>query len=73
MDSLWNMPFSDLHLIDNDWMMSSYPFIPGMKLRIVAEKGSGVTTLSIGDRVGLGWQAGSCHKCDDCNSGDENL
>jgi len=24
--------FSDIHLIDNDWGVSKYPFIPGMRL-----------------------------------------
>jgi uncharacterized zinc-type alcohol dehydrogenase-like protein len=65
---------SDLHLINNDWMMSSYPFIPGHEVAgLIVEKGSGVSRLNIGDRVGLGWQAGSCHECDDCNAGNENL
>lgn len=65
---------SDLHLINNDWMMSSYPFIPGHEVAgEVVEIGSEVTELRKGDRVGLGWQAGSCHSCEDCNSGNENL
>lgn len=65
---------SDIHLIDNDWMMSSYPFIPGHEVAgTVVGKGAGVTHLQVGDRVGLGWQSGSCHTCEQCESGHENL
>lgn len=65
---------SDLHLIDNDWMMSSYPFIPGHEVSgTVTRLGDGVKHLQAGDRVGLGWQAGSCHTCEQCESGHENL
>lgn len=65
---------SDLHLIDNDWMMSTYPFVPGHEVAgIVVRKGEGVTHLEPGDRVGLGWQSGSCHTCEQCEAGHENL
>lgn len=65
---------SDLHLIDNDWMMSTYPFIPGHEVAgTVVRTGSAVSHLQAGDRVGLGWQSGSCHDCEECNTGHENL
>lgn len=65
---------SDIHLIDNDWMISSYPLVPGHE--IVGEVkaiGKQVNHLKIGDRVGIGWQSGSCHNCEYCNAGQENL
>lgn len=65
---------SDIHLIDNDWQMSSYPLVPGHEIvGTVEEAGSGVNHLKKGDRVGIGWQRGSCHECEYCVKGDENL
>lgn len=65
---------SDIHLIDNDWGISSYPFIPGHEIiGKVTAVGSNVTGLSVGQRVGIGWQRGSCGTCDDCIAGRENL
>lgn len=65
---------SDIHLIDNDWMISSYPLVPGHEIiGIVVDAGSGVSHLKNGDRVGIGWQSGSCHNCEYCNTGQENL
>jgi uncharacterized zinc-type alcohol dehydrogenase-like protein len=65
---------SDLHLIDNDWGISKYPFIPGHEIiGTVREKGKGVKHLKIGDRVGIGWQCGSCLTCELCCQGFENL
>ncbi len=65
---------SDLHLIDNDWMMSNYPFIPGHEVAgTVVRKGTAVSHLQTGDRVGLGWQSASCHTCEQCETGHENL
>lgn len=65
---------SDIHLIDNDWGISSYPFIPGHEIiGTVAAVGSKVTDFTVGSRVGLGWQANSCGKCDFCTAGLENL
>ncbi len=65
---------SDIHLIDNDWGNSVYPFIPGHEIiGQVRALGRSVKHLNIGDRVGVGWQCGVCFICDLCTSGYENL
>jgi uncharacterized zinc-type alcohol dehydrogenase-like protein len=65
---------SDIHLIDNDWQTSHFPLVPGHEVvGTVAQKGSLVTHLELGSRVGVGWQAGSCLECEWCERGDENL
>jgi alcohol/geraniol dehydrogenase (NADP+) len=65
---------SDLHLIDNDWGISKYPFVPGHEIvGTVTAAGSAVRHLKPGDRVGVGWQANSCGHCAWCRSGRENL
>ncbi len=63
---------SDVHLIDNDWGISRYPFIPGHEIvGTVAAMGKNVK-LTIGERVGLGWQCDSCGTCEFCRAGMEN-
>ncbi|HVP11316.1 MAG TPA: NAD(P)-dependent alcohol dehydrogenase [Phycisphaerae bacterium] len=63
---------SDVHMIDNDWKMSRYPLVPGHEVvGTVAATGSAVTHLKKGQRVGLGWQSGSCMECEWCIRGDE--
>lgn len=65
---------SDIHLIDDDWHVSKYPFIPGHEIvGKVTAVGSQVRHLKAGDRVGVGWQAGCCHTCEWCQRGEENL
>ena len=65
---------SDVHLIDNDWGVSKYPFIPGHEIiGKVAAVGSGVRDRLVGERVGIGWQADSCGICEWCRQGDEHL
>src|ERR1700756_790822 len=65
---------SDIHLIDNDWAMSKYPFIPGHEIvGTVVAVGSAVKDRAVGDRVGVGWQADSCGICEWCLQGDEHL
>jgi alcohol/geraniol dehydrogenase (NADP+) len=65
---------SDASLIDNDWGMSQYPFIPGHEvIGIIAAVGSEVQGFAVGDRVGVGWQADSCGRCEWCRKGEENL
>jgi alcohol/geraniol dehydrogenase (NADP+) len=64
---------SDIHLIDNDWGSSKYPFIPGHEVvGKVKELGSGADHLKAGQRVGIGWQASACLNCEYCLQGDEN-
>ena len=65
---------SDVHLIDNDWGMSKYPFIPGHEIvGTVTAVGSDVRDRKVGDRVGIGWQANSCGYCEWCRRGEEHL
>jgi uncharacterized zinc-type alcohol dehydrogenase-like protein len=65
---------SDVHLIDNDWGLSKYPFIPGHEIvGTVTKVGSGVTALTVGERVGIGWQSDSCGICEWCRQGEEHL
>jgi uncharacterized zinc-type alcohol dehydrogenase-like protein len=65
---------SDIHLIDNDWGISHYPFIPGHEIvGTITAIGAGVPDLAVGDRVGVGWQANSCGHCEWCRKGLENL
>jgi len=65
---------SDIHLISNDWGISQYPFIPGHEVvGTVTAVGSEVRSLTVGQRVGLGWQSNSCGSCEWCTRGMENL
>ncbi|MGP8011097.1 MAG: NAD(P)-dependent alcohol dehydrogenase [Halobacteriota archaeon] len=65
---------SDVHLIDNDWNISHYPLVPGHEIvGTVAATGTAVEQLKIGERVGVGWQSGSCLRCEWCLNGYENL
>lgn len=65
---------SDIHLIDNDWGISKYPFIPGHEIvGAVVGVGEHVRNLTVGQRVGVGWQADSCGICEWCRKGEEHL
>jgi uncharacterized zinc-type alcohol dehydrogenase-like protein len=65
---------SDIALIDNDWGSSRYPFVPGHEITgAVTAVGSEVRGLTVGERVGIGWQADSCGVCEWCLQGDEQL
>jgi alcohol/geraniol dehydrogenase (NADP+) len=65
---------SDIHLIDNDWGFSKYPFIPGHEIvGTVSAVGAEVRDRTVGERVGIGWQADSCGICEWCRQGEEHL
>lgn len=65
---------SDIHMLDNDWGMSSYPIIPGHEaVGTVVSCGSSVTNVRPGQRVGVGWQSASCGGCECCKAGDEHF
>lgn len=65
---------SDLSMLDDEWGRTRYPFVPGHEVvgRVVAA-GERVQRVGIGDRVGLGWFAGSCLSCSQCLAGHHNL
>ncbi|CAM9642891.1 unnamed protein product, partial [Heterosigma akashiwo] len=70
---------TDMHMRDNDWGISKYPFIPGHEIvGVLVAKGNKVSKFKVGgfipgDRVGFGWIRDSCGSCYGCNSGQENL
>jgi uncharacterized zinc-type alcohol dehydrogenase-like protein len=65
---------SDLSMLNNEWGMTAYPFVPGHEVvgRITAV-GERVTHLKPGQMVGVGWHARSCLSCRTCMGGDHNL
>ncbi len=65
---------SDLHLIQDDWKISTYPLVPGHEIvgEVVA-LGAMATHLRVGQTVGVGWQRGSCGLCEECASGRDNM
>lgn len=65
---------SDVHLVDNNWGTDTYPLVPGHEvIGKVRAMGSQVTGFEKGVRVGVGWQCGSCMRCEWCLTGEENL
>ena len=63
---------SDIAMIDNDWQFSTYPFVPGHEVvGTVSAMGSDVQGVKLGQRVGVGWQNGSCGICEYCRGGQE--
>jgi alcohol/geraniol dehydrogenase (NADP+) len=64
---------SDLSMLNNDWGITQYPFVPGHEIiGKISAVGNMVKYLKIGQYVGLGWRARSCLICDQCISGHHN-
>ncbi len=65
---------SDLSMLNNDWGLSAYPFVPGHEVvGKVKAVGPQVKRVKVGDTVGLGWYSRSCMMCRSCLGGDHNL
>ena len=65
---------SDLSMLHNDWQFSEYPLVAGHEIvGKVAQVGESVTSVQVGQTVGLGWFSGSCMSCPQCMGGDHNL
>lgn len=65
---------SDLSMLDNAWGISGYPLVPGHEIiGTVVAAGPQVKRVRVGDRVGLGWFAGSCLACNPCVGGQQHL
>lgn len=65
---------SDKSVIDDEWGFSSYPCVPGHEVigKVVAV-GSAAKGVQVGQRVGVGWNSGSCFHCRPCLSGNQHL
>jgi alcohol/geraniol dehydrogenase (NADP+) len=65
---------SDLSMIDNEWGASSYPLVAGHEVvGTVVALGAATKGLKLGQKVGLGWMAGSCQTCPSCLGGEPQL
>ncbi|MCE1248916.1 MAG: NAD(P)-dependent alcohol dehydrogenase [Firmicutes bacterium] len=65
---------TDLHIIEGTFGPDVFPVVPGHEIAgFITETGKDVKRLKAGDRVGVGWQRGSCMECEWCVSGQENL
>jgi alcohol dehydrogenase, propanol-preferring len=69
---------SDLHVADGDWTQLAgivkKPLILGHEIvGRVTERGAGVQTIQVGDRVGVPWVQWTCGQCEFCREGNENL
>lgn len=68
------MCHSDLHLLNNDWGFTQYPMVPGHEIvGTVTQAGPAAKSFREGQRVGVGWESGSCGVCEYCVHGEENL
>lgn len=65
---------SDLSMLNNEWGITQYPFVPGHEVAgKISAVGKHVTKFKVGDRVGLGWHSSYCNDCNTCLEGDHNL
>lgn len=65
---------TDIQAIDDYYGITNFPFVPGHEIvGHITEKGSAVTNLKVGDRVGIGWQGRSCGNCEWCQKGETQL
>ena len=64
----------DIQFISDDWGDTKFPLVPGHEIvGVVEETGSNVTTLRVGDRVGVGYQQEACFECEFCKEGNEQF
>ncbi len=65
---------TDLHVLDGELTQPKLPLILGHQIvGTVEERGAGVTSLAVGDRVGVPWLGWTDGTCAFCRSGRENL
>jgi propanol-preferring alcohol dehydrogenase len=65
---------TDLDIIEGRTPPRELPAILGHQVvGQIAEVGASVSSLSVGDRVGVAWIGGACGRCEWCRSGQENL
>ncbi|PKS09828.1 hypothetical protein jhhlp_004451 [Lomentospora prolificans] len=63
---------SDVHTVTGGWGNKNWPIIPGHEIIGEAVRvGPKVTSVKVGDRVGVGAQIYACLDCDTCKEGNE--
>ncbi|CDZ77802.1 putative zinc-type alcohol dehydrogenase-like protein YahK [Legionella massiliensis] len=63
---------SDIHAARNEWGRTQYPFVPGHEIiGRVSAVGTKVSSLKVGDMVGVGCMVDSCRHCASCDEGFE--
>jgi propanol-preferring alcohol dehydrogenase len=65
---------TDLHVVDGELADPAVPIVPGHQIAgVVDALGYGVTSVALGDRVGVPWLGRTCGDCAYCTSERENL
>jgi propanol-preferring alcohol dehydrogenase len=66
---------TDLHAAKGDWPVKpALPFIPGHEaIGLVVALGTGVTSVTLGERVGVPWLYSACGHCEYCLSAWETV
>lgn len=67
---------SDLSMLHNEWGITTFPFVPGHEIvgKIVALGNVAATkNLTIGQTVGVGWNASCCQHCESCINGQQHM
>lgn len=65
---------TDLQLCEGDLAAQRLPIVPGHQVvGVVDARGAAVSSVAVGDRVGIAWIASTCGTCRFCTSGRENL
>lgn len=65
---------TDIQAVDDYYSITEYPFVPDHEIvGYVAQVGEAVSSIKIGDRVGIGWQGRSCMHCEWCMQGQEEM
>src|SRR5207244_682461 len=62
---------SDSLVKEGTWPGIQYPRVPGHEvIGLIDAVGTGVAGWTLSQRVGVGWHAGHCGRCDSCRRGD---
>jgi len=65
---------TDIHTFDEGWGPTDFPVVAGHEvIGRITRVGNNVKNFKVGDRVGVGCQSASCHKCSYCKEHFENL
>jgi len=65
---------TDLHVVEGDLPPRRATLIPGHEIvGTIVRLGPGVSSVSIGERVGVPWLRSTCGACEYCQAGRENL